>query len=200
MINLPEKVKGIKFLDQLDNKKLGLLVIISVAIFYIDFNFIFKFQISALDKGNAEIVKLKGELENFKIDLKKMQELKSKEAPLLAKPEIKARKFINESQFSTLLDDISKIANKNEVRIIQIKPSREAQDTNNASRNKESAKFTPYFINLDLTCGYHNLGKFINGVENLQIFVMVQNIRIETQENNYLNQKVSLTLLTYVKK
>ena len=53
---------------------------------------------------------------------------------------------------------------------------------------------------MDLSAGYHQLGKFINELENAQVFVIVQELKIEPQPGNYLKQKAALTLKTYVKK
>lgn len=202
MINLAEKIKGIKILDQfdLDNKKIILIVLASVVVFYVDINFIFRPQIRGLGRSSAEATRLKKDLANFRTDFKKMQELKSKEALSPSKSGLRAKKIVAENEFSTLLQDISKIANNNEVKILQLKPSREGQTSNESKRLKAFGKAEPFLITLDLTCGYHNLGKFINGLENLPALVKVQDIRIEAQEKDYLNQRARVILVTYVKK
>jgi len=201
MINLVDKIKSIKILGQLDldNKKLMLIVLISAVIFYIDFNFIFKAQIRVLGKSGTEVARLRKDLDNFKVDLKKMRDSESKQVLASQKPIFKVKSIISENQFSTLLQDISKIANNNDVRILQIKPSRMPAENQN-SKVKASANLNPFIINLDLSCGYHNLGKFINELENLPAFVSVRDIKIEPQDDNYVKQKVELTLITYVKK
>ena len=67
MINLADKIKSIKILDQLDldNKKLIMIVLISAVVFYIDFNFIFKPQVKWLKKSSAQAAKAKKDLVNF---------------------------------------------------------------------------------------------------------------------------------------
>ncbi len=201
MINLVGKIKSIKILDQLelDNKKLMLIALISVIVLYIDFNFIFKAQIRGLVKSGTEVARLKKDLDNFKVDLKKMRDSESKQVISSQKSMPKVKSIISENQFSGLLQDISKTANNNDVRILQIKPSRMLVENQN-SKAKPPANLTPFIINLDLSCGYHNLGKFINELENLPAFVSVRDIRIEPQDDNYVKQKINLTLITYVKK
>jgi len=199
MINLAQNLKNIKFLNQLqlDSKKIMLIVIMSAAVFYMDFNFIIKAQLQGLNKSDAEITKLRKDLDNFKKDLKNTQDLRSRQALVSGKPSPKDKKVISENQFAALLQDISKAANDNEVRIFQIRPSREAPGNNQV---KSSSSLIPFFIILDLSSGYHNLGKFINELENLQAFVGVKDIKIAVQEDNYLKQRVNLVLYTYVKK
>jgi len=204
MINLAEQIKKITFLErlQLDNKKIALIVLVSAAIFYVDFNFIFKAQLRIVKKSSAEAAKLRKDLVNFELDFKKMQENKTKQALPAQKTEIKIKNIIPENYFSSLLQDISKAANNNEVRILQLRPSRERETPgpNPDSKVKVFGKLTPFFIALDLSSGYHNLGKFINELENLPAFVKVQDIRIEPQLNDYLRQRASLILVTYVEK
>lgn len=190
-MNLTEKIKNIGILNQLDldNKKIILIVLISAIVFYIDINFIFKAQLKGASKSNSEIARVNKELQSFAAEAKKIKDFESAKG-VSSRQALKEKKIIPESQFASLLQEISKIANSNEVRILQIKPLHQAS----------SGKLNPILISLELSCGYHNLGRFINGVENLDAFVRVQEIKIEPQEDNYLNQKVSLVLVTYVKK
>lgn len=201
MINLVEKIKNIKILQSLDldNKKIILIFLISAIILYIDANFIFQAQLKGFSRSQAEIARIKKDINDFRAEEKKMKDLESKQ--VLAKPGLlKEKKIIAESQFAGLLQEISKIANKNEVRIAQLKPFRQALSANQDAKVKVLGNFTPFLISLELAGGYHNLGRFINGLENLESFVKVQEIKIEPLEGNYLSQKVNLVLVTYVKK
>ncbi len=200
LTKLTDKIKNIQFLNQLelDNKKIMLIVLASLVVFYIDFNFIFKVQLKALGKSGAQIVNVKSELGNFKKDFKNMQDLKTRQAQLPQKQLPKAKKIIFENQVAGLLQDISKTANNNEVRILQLRPLREPPSA--SSQVKALNGLSPFFVILDLSSGYHNLGKFINELENLQVFIGVKDIKITLLESNYLKQKTSLTLYTYVKK
>jgi len=201
LAKLTDKIKKFEFLNQieLDNKKIMLIILASIAVFYIDLNFILKAQLKALGKSRTEIVNMQKELVSFKKDFNNMQDLKAKQALLPQKQVTKAKKIISENQIAGLLQDISKIANNNEVGILQLRPLRESQSAGSAMVKAVSG-LTPFFILLDLSSGYHNLGKFINELENSQVFVGVKDIKITSIESDYLKQKVSLTLYTYVKK
>jgi len=200
MINLVEKIKNIKILNQLDldNKKIMLIALVSAIVFYIDINFIFMAQLKGFNKAQTEITRIKKDINNFKAESKKIKELESKQVS--PKAGLKEKRIITEAQFASLLQDISKIANNNEVKILQLKPFRQSLPANQDAKVKALGSFTPFLILLDLSSGYHNLGKFINGLENLESFVKVQEIKIEPFEDTYLNQKVNLVLVTYVKK
>lgn len=195
-----EKLSALKALEtlELDNKKIILVILFSVLVLYLDINFVFKNQLGALKKIEPAIVGLKKNLENLKSDLVKMQELKKKQ---IGPPEkaVKAKKIIPSEQLASLLQNLSDIANKNNVKIEQIKP---AKDTQISKQDKLPGmdKFQPVLITLDLESDYHNLGKFINDIENGKIFISVQSAKITTQQADFFKQKVNLVLSTYVKK
>jgi len=192
MINLIEKINKLNLIDKfaLDNKKIILIVIISFVILYIDFNFLLKNQIAAANKPKADLVEISNEFKVLDAGLKNMQAVKSaQKIPRKAKD----NKIIFESGLPSLLHDISKLANANNVRILQIKPTRDVQ-------KDSGVKFTPVSISMDLICGYHNFGKFMNSLENNQAFMSAESFKIEAIPKDTLRQKVSLTLKTYVKK
>lgn len=193
MIKLLEELKKINLIEKfaLDNKKITLIIIITVMFLYLDFNYLLKAQMSGTKKSAEGIVKLKNDFKALDLGLKSMQGIKSEQKNLLQK---KAKKIISDFQLASLLQDISKIGNANNIRILQIKPSRDTQ------KAAAALKFSPVTINLDLICGYHDLGKFINNLENNQAFISIESFKIEARSEEALKQRVSLTLKTYVKK
>jgi len=184
----------------LDKQKKILIVIICVFFIYIETSFILKAQTSGINNSNPKITRLKNDLANLNRDLANMRASRASEGKQNLKNQktiIKPSKIISESQISGLLQDISIQANKLDIQIGQIRPSRE---TVNAKNVVGGNRFTPILISLDLTCDYHNLGKFINGLENSLVFLGVQELKISTQFSDYMKQKATLVLKTYVTK
>jgi len=181
---------------QLDKQKKILIVIFSVLIIYVDTTFILKSQTAGIKSLNPKIARLKNDLLNLNRDLNNMR-AKGKQGLATEKVIARPLKIIPDNQVSGLLQDIASLANKFDIRIGQIRPIRETINAKNAIAGD---KITPILINLDLTCDYHNLGKFINELENLQVFLSVQELRISTQLPDYMKQKVALVLKTYVTK
>ncbi|MDD5097545.1 MAG: type 4a pilus biogenesis protein PilO [Candidatus Omnitrophica bacterium] len=182
---------------QLDKQKKILIVIICAFIIYVDINFILKAQTSGINSLNPKITRLKNDLNNLNRDLNNMRASKSTQSLATKKAIIKSSKIISEGQISWLMQDISSQANKFDIQIGQIRPTREALNPKNAIGG---GKFTPILINLVLTCDYHSLGKFINQLENSQVFLGVQELTISTQLPDYMKQKATLVLKTYVTK
>jgi len=192
MNKIIERINKLNLIERfsLDNKKIILIFIVSLALLYFDCNFLLKGQMAGIAKSKSEIIKISNEFKALDAGLKNMQAVKSGTGK-----NFKARdkKIIFESELVSLMHDISKLANVHNVRILQIKPTREAQKA-------VAVKFAPVLINMDLICGYHNLGMFINGLENSQVFISAESFKIEPQPQDPLRQKVSLSVKTYVRK
>jgi Tfp pilus assembly protein PilO len=186
MDNLLDKLK-------LKDKKIFLIILVSLLVFYLDFVFLIRAQLSGIGSVGKKITDLKKNLNTFKKDLITMQQAQIKEKTASA-PQI--QKIISEEQIPSLLDEISRIANKNNVKIMQIKPQMEKEN-----KTAQIAKAAPLLtITIDLFSGYHTLGYFINELENAQVYIAVGEIKISPELNNYFQQKVTLGLKTHVKK
>jgi Tfp pilus assembly protein PilO len=182
---------------KLDKQKKILIVIFFALIIYIDATFILKSQTSGIKSLDPKIVRLKKDLTNLNRSLDSMRATLGKQGLTAQKVISRSSKILLEGQISGLLQDISSQANKFDIQIGQIRPSRETVNTKDITGGD---KFTPILINLDLTGSYHNLGKFINELENFQVFLSVQELKISTQLPEYMKQKITLVLKTYAAK
>lgn len=189
MINLLNKI-------QLDKKKIFFIVLGSFVILYLDFVFLIGLQFKHIKNISPKIIKLKQDMENFSKELATMQDLKGKQVETKQKALLKAKKVISEEQIALLLQSISDVANKNNVSISKILPSKAKEERASAG----TLKLTSLLITLDLSCGYHNLGRFLNDLENAENFITVQEMKITYSSSDYLRQNVNLVLKTYVKK
>ena len=182
---------------KLDKQKKTLIVIVCAVIIYVDTTFILKTQMAGVNSLNPKIVSKKSDLVNLNRDLIKMRASKGGQNEAAQKAAIKSSKLLLEGQLAGLLRDISSEANKFDIKISQIRPGREIQAAKSAVAGD---KFTPILITLDLTGNYHNLGKFINSLENFPVFLNVQELKVSTRPSDYMKQKIILVLKTYVAK
>lgn len=191
-----------------DNKKITLLVLCILVILYIDYSFIINPQINNLKLLKPKIATLKKDIDVLSKDLANLSQFKKEQSNNTGAKNIKV---ISEKELSFLSEDISNIANKNNMRIMQINPlkAKDTKETKNAKETKDgkevkketkAANFTTFNIGLDLSGSYHNLGKFVNELENGDKFLAVQAIKIAPEKDSYLRHKISLVLITYVKK
>ncbi len=182
---------------QLDQQKKILIVIFCVLIVYVDLNYILKAQRAGVNSLDSKVMRLSNDLASLNRNLENMRISKNKQSLGAQKTISKSTKIISEGEISGFLQDISKEANNFNIKIIQMRPSRQVQ------AGKKSAvedRLIPFLINLDLICDYHSLGKFINALEDSLIFVRVNELKISTQATDLMKQKVNLVLKTYVTK
>jgi len=181
---------------KLDRNKKILIVLFCVILVYVDVNYVLKMQTASLKKISANLSKLKTDFDKFNKDTQEMNRIKGNPALMKAKPQ-GAKRIISDSDVSGLLQDIAGSANKSDIKILQIKP---LKDISPADKVPGADKFSPLTITLDTICDYHQLGKFINALENGEIYMRVAEIRISTQQADYFKQRASLAIKTYVKK
>lgn len=172
---------------ELDKKKIFLFAIVFLFIVYIDFISLVKLQLRGIKTISSEIIKLKTDMNNLTKDAIIMQDFKNKQIKAGPDTSLKVKKIITQDQMPLFLQDIAALANRNNVKIIKISPSKE-------SRSDEEK------IALDLSCDYHHLGSFLNALENAEKFIAVEEIKITSNTSNYFQQNVKLVLKTYVKK
>jgi Tfp pilus assembly protein PilO len=191
MINLLNKVEW-------DKKKIVILIAVCLALVCLDFITLLKFQIQQIKKPSSPLKELKTDIDNLNKELATLQELKNKQKEIKT-ASTKVKKIISEEQITPFLQRISELANKNKVVMLQITPSKDITGKGKKTVEEEP-KFPPLFLTLDLTCDYHDFGRFINDLENAEEFVDIDDIKIEPDKRNYLKENIKLTLRTYVKK
>ena len=195
MTNLLNKLNELK----LDNKKIFLIAFVGLLILYVDFAFIIKLQLQGIRTLTPKIIKLKKDVDNLAKDLSWMQDLErkaSKDKAQIGAPN-KAKEIISEDKILLLLQEVSDLANMNKVKIMQINTSK---DTKVHEEVIAGERLLPIIVTLDLTCGYHSLGSFINALENAGQYIDVQDMKIIRDLHDYLIQNVNLVLKTYAKR
>jgi len=197
LANLLNKLNALKF-DKLDNKKIFLIAFVGLLILYVDFAFIMKLQLQGIRALTPKIIKLKKDVDNLAKDLSWMQDLECKAGKDKAQiGALKPKEIISEDKILLLLQEVSDLANMNKVKIMQINTSK---DTKVQEEVIAGERLLPILITLDLTCGYHSLGYFINALENAGQYIDVQDMKIIRDPHDYLIQNVNLVLKTYAKR
>jgi len=183
-------------LNALDNKKILVILLLSVMSLSVDYNFFIRAQLEGVKSLDQKIKRLKEDTVKVNRDAAL---LKKKQAETAQGVILKVKKMISKGEIPLLLQEMNSIANKNNVRITQIKPSAEVV-TKDQKQAKDSGNFTSILITLDVSCDYHGLGKFLNNLENADYFFAVQEMRITEDPNNYFYQNANLVLKSYVRK
>ena len=173
---------------ELDKKKVILIILVCIIIICVDYALLIKLQLRGIGDIGTKIIKLKNDIDTLNKDLVMMQQTQKNQ-----KVVTKTKKIISEGQLPSFFQTLSNIANKNNIKIMEIKPSKE-------EKGVSAGGFISMSIALDLSCSYHHLGKFINDLENFEIFMAVENLRILPQGDDYFKQAADVVLKIYVKK
>jgi len=177
-----------------DIQKLFLIILVCAVVIYVDYAFIIKLQLGSIGSAKTKIIKLKKDIAALNKDLALMQQSQDQ---MKQKTPLKTKTIISEDEMTGLLQGIYNLANKDKVRIIQIRPLKDPQAKEEVMG---SQKIMPMAILMDLSCAYHSLGSFISDLENAEQFLAVQDFNIVRSPGDYMRQNVTLNLKTYVKK
>jgi Tfp pilus assembly protein PilO len=180
---------------KLDNKKILLIALVTLTVVYFDFSFLAMAQIGYLRSMKPKIIKLQRDIAAFDKSSVDIKRLKGQQR----EPTASAKQVVPESELPDLLEYISDAGNKNNVRIMQIRPAVKEEKPKDGKAVSVS-QFTPAYISLDIFSNYHSLGNFINELESGEKFIAVQDLKIARDKGDYMRQEVNLTLKTYVKK
>lgn len=162
---------------------------------------------SSFHNLNAQISKLKSELQRAKADIANIENLRKQSNSMKEKMDYVRLKFPKEAEVPSLLETLSTIAKESQVKIVEIKPEKETtlKEATAKSKSKLSpsaeglGKFyseIPILINAN--CGYHQLGTFINRLENAGRFMKITDIQIEGNASSPKSHDVKLLVSIFV--
>lgn len=183
------RINFLKILDlnNLDNKKIAIIVICSLIAFYFINLSIIKLQNKGIKAKYTEIAEIRKKI----TDIRELERRKKEVKPGAAEV---VKEIVSEDQITSLLQGISDLANKNNIKISQIRPSKDLKD------EAPPASLKAVGIMLELSGNYFSLINFMNSLENDKILFIAQSLKIFPDSGDYLLQKINLTLKTYVKK
>jgi len=179
------------FLDKLGGKgRYYIFGVFLLLIFVLDYIFLMRPQFTALNKINPEIKVVSDQISKAKEDMTKLdsykkdlQNMSSKFAE--AKVSVRSR-----DEVPVILEQIAYMASDTGVRIDQIMPDSLEQEL--LTENNQ-VKYFDLPIYLEARCGYHNLGRFLNKLDTVDISLRVGALTIVTT-NDQRYHMVKLTL------
>ena len=188
MVNFLSRLERIR----LDRTRIFLIILLLAILVYVDFSFILKTQIKSVGSTASKVVSLRKDIMDLKRELKSLGEQKMPMTTLS-----KAKKIVPQNQKQELAQHIYDTATDYKVKIIQLKSG---FDPKAKEELYGKLKLTPIFITLDLSCGYHQFGGFLNALENGKYFVAVGDMRLTRNPGDLFYHNITLVLKAYVKK
>lgn len=167
--------------------------IVGLALYY---SFLLKPLVLGFMANNKELRVVRERVKNEGIMIAGAAEIRRQHENYAKQVERLEKRLPRESQISILLEDFSKIAESSEVKIINIKPLEAT-----AASSKQEAINNAYIefpILIEARAGYHQLGAFVNKLENMDIFIKVTDIDIAGIDKESRLHGIKMKIITYV--
>ena len=153
---------------------------ILVFFFFLDYMILMRPQLNALNKINPKIKTLAGDIKTTKENIQKIDYYKNEVERLKEKVADVSQRVRSKDEMSLILEEISQIANQSKVKIDQIAPK--ADDLKMLVENNKKDYFS-LAISIEAKSGYHNLGRFLNHIENSDIFFSIFALNISPTDD-----------------
>ncbi|MDD5428100.1 MAG: type 4a pilus biogenesis protein PilO [Candidatus Omnitrophica bacterium] len=178
----------------LSNKKnaMALGVGAGAVVLYAYLNFLLFPQVSRVARAFGKAGKLAAELKNTERDVSGIGGLKKQVAVYRDKIDSYESILPAEQEIPKLLEGLSEMAKKANVKIVAITPIQTKQEP----QANQAYQEMPILINA--RSGYHELGRFLNSLENTDRFMKVVDISIKENKATPKKHDVEILVLTYM--
>lgn len=180
-------------------KKYALTALLAAIAVYADFTYVLRPQWNNYKRINTKLRQADVSLSQYDENSPYYKNLVLEYGRIKDKRSEVEENVYSEVSVPLFLDGLSRLANSNEVKIMQVRPQIEPPDKARGAEKALSPDFHPLFLEFDLSCAYHQLGKFLNALERNPL-VEASRINIVPDAQDSLRQKASLTLKVYVQK
>ncbi|MCQ9208023.1 MAG: type 4a pilus biogenesis protein PilO [Omnitrophica bacterium] len=143
----------------------------------------------------AKSTRLKAEIVNIEKNWANLSLLKEKIGQLDQKAQSYEKKLPGEKEIPAVLEYLSDSAKKFGVRITEIRPVEQDK-----GKDAPPAFYYKAPIMLKAECGYHQLGRFLNELENADRFMEINDLKIVTNPRKSNIHYIQLIVVTYVMK
>jgi Tfp pilus assembly protein PilO len=177
------------------DKQIALIILFAIII-AVDLAIVLGWQYRLFSKNNETLVNKKKMLNSLENDLKNLDKTTQEIGDMDAKINMFYSSMVEEKNISTLIEDISNLANLSGVKITQIRPI--TDNINFEIIEAKDSKFNEIEIQIVGKANFHQFGNFINRIESAKTFYKVDSFEIEADAKDYNVQNIRLSLRTYV--
>ncbi len=194
-LKIPEDIT--KKFSQIDEKNRKWIVGgVLLLIFLGDYFLIMKpFQVNNLLSINPKITVLRKDLKQARIDIKRIAQYRRQVRELRQRMKKIGNRILQTEEIPVILEEISLLARKNDVRINQIMPMKDSMEE--VLDNKEGTYYSLPIL-ISAKAGYHNLGRFINQLEQDKIFMSITGLDIAGNVDNPRLHTICITIKAFI--
>jgi len=147
-----------------------------------------------------ELLKLRRKVDTLHVDINQVEGeirregiLKKRLVSMKEKISLYENKLPTEHEVPILLEDLSRMAQETYVKIKGINPS-----VTKGARKGNKKPYREIPIQISAQSGYHELGEFINKMENTDRFMKIQGIQIKSNPKNMRLHNIELDVSTFI--
>jgi|SRR3989338_162234 len=175
------KIKVSELIGKIDEKNRHYFLIGALLfIFLLDYFILMRPQMVILTKISPELKLLSQDIEKAREDIGKLGFYQAEVRRLESQLAQTSKTIKSKEEVSIILEQISRMANRNNIRIDQIMPSMEEQKVL-LEDNKRTYYALPILV--QAKSGYHDFGRFLNQMERNDLFLYVASFSIITGED-----------------
>jgi len=177
------------------NQKFIMWALIVVCLLFVDYQFFLGPIFRRLGGTWPQVSELKRKIANAERSIAHIPKYEKEIEDLRSNLYTYKNKFSTEQQISLLLEKISNMAKVSSVKFTSIKPYNVLSQSD---EDMVSSAYQKYPVSISATCGFHQLGKFLNRLENADAFMRVTDIRISEKRNTPYEHKAYMVINTYI--
>ena len=167
----------------------------AVLIILLDYVLIMGPQIRWQKSLGPKIKKLKFEIEQTDRDIALISRLQKQYQSSKKNMDDIEKRVPQEEDIPLVLQDISKAANNSMIKIFQMRPMKAEKEE---ILKTEAGRYYRIPISIEAKGSYHLFGKFLCTLENSEIFMSINNLRISPSAKDYKRHNMDLTINTFI--
>jgi len=191
-VNIPEKF--FQIVNKINEKNPYYLLLITIGglciVFYL---FPIQFQGAALQALTPKVRDLGQDLENTRNNIQRIAQYQKELTQLKTKLDYINKKIKPKEELPALLEMISLIASKNNVKIEQVMPQTTAQK---AVLDNSDGKYFAVPIVIEARSGYHDFGRFLNQLEQEGVFTDLSDFTFASEAMDANRHLIKMTMKT----
>ncbi len=178
-----------------EKKKIFLVGGVAIVVLFVYFQLLLGPALGRIGRVRSEARQLRQSLKAVQAGLSQLPQMEKKTTRLREKVRMAEDHFPSKLELPELLERLSEVAETSDVKIVEIEPTKPL--------SLESGGDQPLYeevpIALNAKSGYHELGLFINQLENSKRYFVVKDIRIKKDSSDSKRHHVDLVLQTFVR-
>lgn len=184
-------------MDPKEKQKLLILFgIIGVAAFVVYYNLLLRPQFATFIVSNREFHAVKRRVRSARALIANEQRIKKQYENFKSQSGELEKRLFSQDEISSLLQDFSGIADFSGVKILKIKPLESLDDVYENETGQGLYSKLPILI--EAKAGYHQLGVFINKIEDMERVIRIDGLDIRGNSREPRHHEISLSLVTYI--